>query len=56
LSVFIGPIVGSMLAGSGMNLIYVIAFGAALRLFAAPLIQYGQMARHIHWGALRHAH
>jgi MFS family permease len=38
LSVFIGPMFGSMMANNGVNLILVMAFGAVLRVLAAPLI------------------
>jgi MFS family permease len=47
LSVFIGPMVGSLLANSGMNLVSVLMIGAALRLIAAPLIEYPELIR---WG------
>lgn len=39
LSTFIGPMLGSMLANGGVNLVILMLFGAALRLFAAPLIE-----------------
>lgn len=50
LSVFIGPLVGSLLANSGMNLVAVLMIGAALRLLAAPLIEYPELLR---WGHRR---
>jgi MFS family permease len=50
LSVFIGPLVGSLLANSGMNLVAVLMIGAALRLVAAPLIEYPELLR---WGSRR---
>jgi MFS family permease len=45
LSTFIGPMLGSMLANGGVNLVILMMFGAALRLFAAPLIESSFFAR-----------
>lgn len=45
LSTFIGPMLGSMLANGGVNLVVLMLFGAALRLFAAPLIESSFFAR-----------
>ena len=49
LAVFAGPMLGSLLASSGMSLVLVILFGAVLRLIAAPLVDtslvFGQPAR-----------
>jgi MFS family permease len=53
LSVFIGPLVGSVLANSGMNLVAVMMIGAALRLVAAPLIEYPELLRWSHRHPLR---
>ena len=57
LAVFLGPMIGSTLANSGIDLILVMAFGAALRLVAAPLVESSLLTR---WRArrrqpLRHA-
>ncbi len=38
LAVFSGPMIGSLLANSGANLVAILLFGAALRLVAAPLV------------------
>lgn len=40
LASFIGPLIGSALATSGLNLVVVLLIGAALRLLAAPLLEY----------------
>jgi MFS family permease len=45
MSVFIGPMLGSLLANGGTNLILLMMFGAAIRLFAAPLIESTLFAR-----------
>lgn len=45
LSIFIGPMIGSVLANGGVNLVLLVMFGAALRLFAAPLIESSLFAR-----------
>jgi DHA1 family tetracycline resistance protein-like MFS transporter len=58
LSIFIGPMIGSVLANSGVNLVVVIAFGALLRLIAAPLIETSILSRwrsHRRREALPHA-
>ncbi|PJF25307.1 MAG: hypothetical protein CUN53_13450, partial [Phototrophicales bacterium] len=38
LSVFIGPMIGSVLANQGIDLVTVLLLGAALRLIAAPMV------------------
>jgi Na+/melibiose symporter-like transporter len=51
LSTFIGPLLGSTLANSGVNLVIVLLFGAALRLGAAVLIHYNVVSffrAHVH--------
>lgn len=45
LSVFIGPMIGSLLANHDVNLVLVIIFGAALRFVAAPLIENSVLSR-----------
>ncbi|MBL8131685.1 MAG: MFS transporter [Anaerolineae bacterium] len=42
ISVFIGPMVGSLLASHGVNLLLIILLGAVLRIIAAALIAYNQ--------------
>jgi MFS family permease len=48
LAMFTSPMIGSLLASSGINLIAIILFGAALRLFAAPLVDFSLFSRLIH--------
>ncbi|MDX2162718.1 MAG: MFS transporter [bacterium] len=43
LATFIGPLIGSFLAGSGLNLVAVLLIGSVLRLAAAPLIDHSLM-------------
>jgi len=38
-SMFVGPLIGSLLAKSGLNLVTVLLIGSALRLLAAPLME-----------------
>jgi Na+/melibiose symporter-like transporter len=45
LVVFIGPMIGSLLANGGINLIVVMMFGAAVRFLAAPLIESSLFSR-----------
>lgn len=45
LAVFVGPMVGSLLANSGVSLILIMALGAIARLIAAPLIDRSLLAR-----------
>lgn len=55
LSVFIGPMIGSTLANSGVDLALVIGFGAALRLIAGPMIEHSLVRRHLHRRFVPHA-
>lgn len=50
LSIFIGPMFGSLLANGGVNLILVMVLGALLRLIAAPLVESSLISR---WRAHR---
>ena len=45
LAVFIGPMLGSVLANSGVDLLTVILFGTVLRLVAVPLVDYSLLRR-----------
>lgn len=45
LSIFIGPMLGSLLANGGVDLILVMVIGALLRLVAAPLIDTSLLTR-----------
>jgi MFS family permease len=45
LSMFIGPMIGSHLANSGIDLVLVMMIGAALRLLAGPLIEHNLLGR-----------
>jgi MFS family permease len=40
LATFIGPLIGSTLANSGINLVVVLLIGAGMRLIAAPLLEH----------------
>ncbi len=42
---FVGPLLGSALANSGMNLVTVLLIGAALRLLSAPLLEHHLMGK-----------
>lgn len=52
LSAFIGPMIGSTLASSGMNLATVLMIGAALRFLAGPITEHHLFWR---WGHHHHA-
>jgi MFS family permease len=52
LAMFTGPMIGSLLASSGISLIAIILLGAALRLCAAPLVDFSLFSR---WLPRRHA-
>ncbi|MFN8565553.1 MAG: MFS transporter [Anaerolineae bacterium] len=45
LAIFVGPMVGSLLANSGVDLILVMAVGAVLRFIAAPLVESSLLSR-----------
>jgi hypothetical protein len=44
LALFVGPMIGSLLANGGVDLVSVILIGAALRLIAAPMVDPGLFA------------
>jgi MFS family permease len=48
LAMFTGPMIGSLLATSGISLMAIILFGALLRLFAAPLVDFSLISRLLH--------
>ncbi|MEP7293423.1 MAG: MFS transporter [Chloroflexota bacterium] len=52
LAVFVGPMIGSLLANNGVSLILIIGLGAAVRLIAAPLIDTSLITRG--WARLHH--
>lgn len=57
LSVFIGPMLGSMLANGGVDLVLVMVIGALLRLLVAPLVDVSLISRwRAHRRSLQPAH
>jgi MFS family permease len=48
LSLFIGPMIGSMLVDSGLTITMVVVIGAALRLAAGFIIEHGVLTRLMH--------
>jgi MFS family permease len=48
LAMFAGPMIGSLLATSGMSLVVLLLFGAAVRLFASPLVDSSLISRWLH--------
>lgn len=47
LATFVGPLIGSALANSGMTLVGVMLVGAALRFIAAPLVDFESIAKRV---------